>query len=177
MLYMRYIAFILYRVIAIHLPRSSTPFVGSFSKKVRAWLVKFMFKQVGKNINIEKGARFGFGTDVVIGDNSGIGANASIPQSIVIGKDVMMAPDCLILASNHKFDDLSRPMNQQGMTAPETVEIGNDVWIGSRVIIMPGIKIGDGVIIAAGSVATKDLESYGIYGGVPAKLIKSRQSE
>ena len=54
------------------------------------------------------------------------------------------------------------------------VEIGNDVWIGSHVLILDGIKIGDGSIIAAGAVVTKDVEPYAIYGGVPAHLIRYR---
>jgi len=57
------------------------------------------------------------------------------------------------------------------------VSIGNDVWIGSNVLIIEGITIGDGAIVGAGSLVTKDLEPYGIYGGVPAKLIKKRFTE
>ena len=56
------------------------------------------------------------------------------------------------------------------------VVIGNDVWIGDRVIIMPGVHVGDGSIIAAGAVVTHDVPPYTIVGGVPAKVIKSRKS-
>ena len=55
--------------------------------------------------------------------------------------------------------------------------IGNDVWIGSNVLLLPGISIGDGAIIAAGAVVTKDIEPYSIVGGVPAKEIRKRCSE
>lgn len=54
------------------------------------------------------------------------------------------------------------------------VEIGNDVWIGANVVILPGVKIGDGAIVAAGAIVTKDVEPYAIVGGVPAKLIRYR---
>jgi virginiamycin A acetyltransferase len=57
------------------------------------------------------------------------------------------------------------------------IEIGNDVWIGLNVIILSGVKIGDGVVIAAGSVVTKSIPAYSIYGGVPAKFIKLRLRE
>ena len=129
---------------------------------------------MGKNVNIENGARFGYGENIVIGDNSGIGVNALIPPNTIIGDNVMMAPDCIIYSSNHNFKDITTPMNQQGHGPIKQTVIGNDVWIGGRVIILPGKKIGNGVIISAGSIVTKDLEDYGIYGGNPARLISSR---
>jgi len=60
---------------------------------------------------------------------------------------------------------------------PEGVTIGNDVWLGQQVRLMPGVTIGDGVIVATRAVVTKDLEPYGIYGGIPARLIRKRFSE
>lgn len=65
-------------------------------------------------------------------------------------------------------------MGQQGMRVSEVI-IGNDVWIGMRVIIMPGIKVGNGVVIGAGAVVTKDVPDYAIVGGVPARIIKFRK--
>lgn len=66
-------------------------------------------------------------------------------------------------------------MGAQGMTEKRKVTIGNDVWIGQRVMIMPGVTIGDGCIIAAGAVVTKDIPPYSIAGGVPARVLKSRK--
>ncbi len=87
----------------------------------------------------------------------------------------MMAPEVLILGGNHRFDRVDIPMMFQGNVEYGPVEIGNDVWIGSRVIILPGLKIGEGSIIGAGSVVTKDVMPYSIVAGNPAKLIKMRK--
>lgn len=87
----------------------------------------------------------------------------------------MMGPECLIYTQNHVFESREIPMCQQGVTAPRPVEIGNDVWIGVRVIILPGVHVGDGAIIGAGSVVTRDVEPYSIVGGNPAKLIRKRR--
>lgn len=65
-------------------------------------------------------------------------------------------------------------MGQQGMRVSEVV-IGNDVWIGMRVVIMPGVKVGNGVVIGAGAAVTKDVPDYAIVGGVPTMIIKFRK--
>ncbi len=86
----------------------------------------------------------------------------------------MMAPGVTIVTQNHETSDLSRPMRLQ--TAPKhKVTIGNDVWIGANVIILPGITIGNGCIIAGGAVVTKDVPDYADGGGNPAHVIKNRK--
>lgn len=72
--------------------------------------------------------------------------------------------------NNHPFEDSPLRNNKP-------VEIGNDVWIGANVVILPGVKIGDGAVLAAGAVITKDVEPYAIVGGVPARLIRKRFSD
>lgn len=92
-----------------------------------------------------------------------------------IGDNVMMGPEVVILSSGHAHSRTDIPMNQQGFIAPtRPTIIGNDVWIGTRVIILQGVQIGDGCIIGAGAVVTKDIPPYSVAGGVPARVIKSR---
>ena len=162
---------LIYNVLGKHMPLSDSRF--SFgSKRIRAFCGKLLLNHCGKNVNIEKGAQFS--TEVSLGDNSGIGVNATISSYVTIGNDVMMGPECLIYTTNHAFGRRDIPMWRQGFSEPKPVVIGNDVWIGGRVTVLPGVHIGDGAIIGAGSVVTRDVEPYSIVGGNPAKLIRKR---
>ena len=111
-----------------------------------------------------------------IGSNSGIGSLSGI-GTVKLGSYVMMGTHCLLISRNHRFDDCSIPMCRQGFRPDRPIVIEDDVWIGSRVIILPGVVIGKGSIIGAGSVVTKDVEPYTIVGGNPAKLIGKRCEE
>lgn len=165
-----------YYLIAYHMPRSERPF--SFgAKKLRGFLAKKLFLKTGSNINVEKGVFFGSGEEISIGDYSGIGVNAKISGEITIGNNVMMGPEVMIYTSNHNYKRLDIPMIEQGNSDAEEVVIGDDVWVGARVIILPGVNIGKGCIIAAGSVVTKDVPEYAIVGGNPAKIIKMRNDD
>ena len=112
---------------------------------------------------------------IFIGENTTIGNYTFIYASreIKIGNDCMISPFVYIVDSNHGTS-LKINMNlQPNKTNP--IKIGNNVWIGSHSVILPGVKIADGAIIAAGSVINKDIPSNTIFGGVPAKLIKKRE--
>lgn len=168
------ICLILYYGIGKKMPESYGKFTFGAMKFRRA-LCKYIFSEVGENINIEKNVFFGSGNLISIGDYSGIGINARIQGPLTIGKYVMMGPDVLIYTQNHEIKDLTKPMMFQGETKASPVIIEDDVWIGARAILLPGIRIGKGSIIAAGAVVTKDVEPYSIIGGVPGKKIGDRQ--
>ncbi|MGN1026181.1 MAG: acyltransferase [Faecousia sp.] len=87
----------------------------------------------------------------------------------------MMGPECVFLPHNHRFDRADIPMNQQGFTEDTPIHIGSDVWIGTRVIVMPGVRIGDHSVIGAGAVVTKDVPDWAVVGGCPARILKMRQ--
>ena len=131
-----------------------------------------LIKSCGKNIVIESGAHIPF-HKVEIGDNSGIGYRAFL-GSVIIGKDVMMGPDVIIVSRNHVTRRTDIPMRLQGGDEEKPVSIADDVWIGARVIILPGINVGHGVIIAADSAVTRDIPDYAVVAGNPAKVIKMR---
>lgn len=86
----------------------------------------------------------------------------------------MMGPDVAILTHTHRINRTDIPMGQQGSLVKEVI-IGDDVWIGMRSIIMPGVRVGNGAVIGAGAVVTKDVPDYAIVGGVPAKVLKYRK--
>lgn len=161
----------LYHLLGKHMPYSDSR-LSFGSKKVRALCGKLMLRHCGKNVNIEKGANFS--ADISLGDNSGIGINSELSGSITIGNDVMMGPYCMMYTSNHGMERTDIPMWRQKSEAPRPIVIGNDVWIGSRVIILPGVHVGDGSVIGAGSVVTKDVEPYSVVAGNPARLIRKR---
>lgn len=162
---------ILYRAVGKRMPPSDVHF--SFgSKKVRAFCGKLILRHCGTNVNIEKGAQFS--AEVSLGDNSGIGVNAQISSEVTIGNDVMMGPYCFIYTSNHRMDRADIPMWRQGFTEAKPVVIEDDVWIGARVTILPGVHIGRGSVIGAGAVVTKSVPAYSIVGGNPAKVLKYR---
>lgn len=163
-----------YYCILQYLPASDNRYLG-FIKKLRSSIGRLVFDNCGTNICIEKKANFGLGSGISIGNNSGIGINAKIRGPLVIGNNVMMGPDVVIMTNSHNFERIDIPMNIQGSAVPKKVVIGNDVWIGTRAIILPGTTIGNGAIIGAGAVVTKDVPEYGIVGGVPAKLIRNRK--
>ena len=116
--------------------------------------------------------------NIVIGDNVFISHHVNLTahtSKITIKNNVLIGEFTTITTTNHKFDRLDIPINQQGYTV-HPVMIEDDVWIGAHVVILSGVTIGKGVIVGAGAVVTKDIPAYAIVGGVPAKTIKYRTS-
>ena len=142
--------------------------------KLRYLLVRGIFKRCGKNVNVERGAYFQNGFNIEIGDNSGIGINAQIPNDVIIGSNVLMGPDVLIFSGSHQYLSKKLLIREQGVEGPNQVKIEDDVWIGARAIILGGVRIGEGAVIGAGSVVTKDVEPYTVIAGIPAREIKRR---
>lgn len=172
---MKRIYLLLYYLIFRWLPVSYFPVVGGASKRLRRWACRHIFEYCGKNVDIERGAYFGAGDKIRIGDNSGMGINCVIPNGSVIGANVLMGPNCYIHNRNHCYERTDIPIGRQGYTEKIPIVIGNDVWIGRDVSIMKGRKIADGTVVAANTVVTKDFPAYSVIGGNPAKILKMRK--
>jgi len=169
----RLVALAVYYLFARHLPASSSR-LGRWARPIRRRVCRPLFKSCGRGVNIEKGAWFGDGSQLEIGDHSGLGVNCQVTGPVRIGRDVMMGPDVIILTRNHRFDRTDIPMWRQGWTDPRPVVIEDDVWIGTRAIILPGVRVGRGSIVGAGAIVTRDVPAYAIVGGNPARVIRSR---
>ena len=145
-----------------------------------------------KNITLDKNSYIGlgskiYGTAVHIEKNTGFIENFIVigGNSLKVGKYCSIAGNLTVITSNHIMNKvniqakLQNEFFQDGMDDKSKggVVIGNNVWIGLHVIILPGVKIGDGAIIGAGSVVTKSVEPFTIVAGNPAKPIRKRFSE
>ena len=164
----------IYYIIAKRLP--GYPFPGAWIfQEFRRLLATQLFESCGRHVRIGYGVRFGTGYKVKMGENSSLGINCWIANDTEIGENVMIAPEVIILSNSHNFQRTDISMREQGAPPPQKIVIGNDVWIGTRSILLPGVSIGDHSIIGAGAIVTKDVPEWAIVGGNPAKIIRFRK--
>lgn len=172
----RTLGLVLFYAIGRHLPPSTVP-GGRWFRSWRGWMCQQVFRSAGVGLNVESGAWFGTGRQVSIGSRSGIGIRCALHGDVTIGDDVMMGPETLVYTSNHDFSEVDVPMIQQGRTTAAPVVIEDDVWIGARVIILPGVRIGTGSVVGAGSVVTRDVPPRSVVVGNPARVVRDRGAD
>lgn len=174
---MRKFWLIVYYGLASKLPKSNRPVLGKFAGWLRSKCAKHLFAECNGYVNLEQGAYVGNGKNFHVLGNAGIGKDFMCHNRIVtIHGELMMGEEVVFLGGGHRFDDINVPMGQQGDLPDTPLEIGEDVWIGARAMVLPGCKkIGAHSIIGAGAVVTKDVPEYAIVGGNPAKLIRMRK--
>jgi maltose O-acetyltransferase len=147
--------------------------------RIRGWHYSKLLKSAGAGLRIGPGVKIFHPENVSIGNHCFIGAGIQLHawnEQITIGSHVLVATDVLMTTRNHGYVDTEIPIAEQGyVDAPITLE--DDVWIGFRAIILPGVTIGRGSIVAANAVVTRDVEPYSIVGGVPAREIGKREKQ
>ena len=131
---------------------------------------------IGQYCLVEQGVVIrGYGGRISIDKYSTIGPYTVLygGGQLSIGQNVRIGPHVLIIAANHIFKDRSKSISLQGLTT-EGIHIEDDVWIGAGATVLDGVRIGRGVVIAAGAVVTKSVSAWEVVAGVPAKVIKIR---
>jgi maltose O-acetyltransferase len=137
----------------------------------RTTILKQLFGTTGDSLYIEPTFRCDYGFNVHVGDNFYANFDCVILDvcPVHIGKNCFMAPGVHIYTATHPLDPIERA---SGVEYGKPVTIGDNVWLGGRAIINPGVKIGDNVVVASGAVVTKDVPNNVVVGGNPARIIK-----
>ena len=140
----------------------------------RKGLLKELFGSTGENIGIEPSFRCDYGSNIHVGENFFANFDCVILDvcEVRIGENCLLAPGVHIYTATHPIDPVER---NAGTEYGKPVTIGNNVWIGGRAVINPGITIGDNVVIASGAVVTKDVPANVVVGGNPAKVLKQME--
>lgn len=154
--------------------------IQNILSKIESFWTKYRLKKltigfIGKHVTIGPGFRIGHAEGLVIKDYVVIGEKSFINAhgGVVIGSGTITGPDIMIFSVNHIFEaDDALPFSE-GLVFKKVI-IGNNCWIGGRVFICPGVELGDGCIVAGGSVVTKSFPTGSVIGGNPANLIRQR---
>jgi len=147
------------------------------ASRLRQWYVSKVLKIMDRPTHMtrfEPNVYIGNARHVKIGSGCQINENVFI-QGGYIGNDVLIAPNVAILSTAHIHDRIDLPIVMQGNTDPAPPVIEDGAWIARNAVIMPGLRVGAGAIVAAGAIVVKDVPPYMIVGGVPARVIKSRK--
>jgi chloramphenicol O-acetyltransferase type B len=143
--------------------------------RVNTFSVSRTCGKVGKNLRVNGNAH-GFGKNVTLGDNVNINGCEIIGKGkVTIGNYFHSGKNITIFTSNHNYEGTAIPYDRERVT--KDVVIKDFVWLGQNIIILPGVTIGEGAIVGAGSVVSKDVPDHAIVAGMPAKVVKWRDKE
>lgn len=151
---------------------------GNIALVKRYALLKTLAKSVGDNVSVFPDVYLQNIQEMEIGNNVSFQPMVYIEAygGVKIGDDVSIAEGASLFSVNHGFEDLETPIKDQPLTVLP-IEVENNVWIGAKATIVGGVKIASGTIVAAGAVVNKDTNRYSTVAGVPAKMVKRRNTE
>jgi acetyltransferase-like isoleucine patch superfamily enzyme len=141
---------------------------------VRPWLKFGAGSVIERECTIWCAAEAESEPSMTTGDNVFVGRNTYLGawKPISIGSDTLIGAYCYIISGNHRFEQRDLPIRMQGYEG-EPITIGRNVWLGSHVVVLPGVTIGDNAVVGAGSVVTSSIPAAEIWAGVPARKIRS----
>lgn len=147
-----------------------------FANRLKSTLMSLCGAHIGKRAKLFNGIQVDRFNHLTIGDDVSIGKGVLILAAggVKIGDRTMIGPGSKLLSAGHVVPEGRAPMRFTG-TFLKKITIEKDAWIGANVIILPGIKVGEGAIVGAGAVVTKDVPPFAIMGGAPARIIRLRQ--
>ena len=170
---LRKLYYLFYILLCRYTPEDYRPY-ALFFPALRSYLVSRFAERCGKGVRVKHNADIS--PNIRIGNHSELGTRCIIHSHVTLGNDVIMGPDVKIYSRNHNYSSLAEPIRLQGKIQKTTL-IGDDVWIGANVLILPGVRVGNHAVIAGGAVVTKDVPEYAVVGGNPARVIKRRGSD
>lgn len=145
-------------------------------RRFNAWYatrVRYQLRGAGSQIRIGRGTVI-LPRSVSIGDHTFIGDHCWLMAEADIGRFCMLASNVALVGGDHRFDVVGVPSIEAGRPGQKRIFIEDDVWIGFGAIVMHGVRIGEGAIVAAGALVTKDVPPYTIVGSPPAREIRAR---
>lgn len=134
-------------------------------------IIKQLLGKTKQNFLIEQPFMCDYGYNIEIGENFYANHNLIIldGNKVTFGDNVFIAPNCAFYTAGHPLDPEQR---NKGLEYAKPIEVGDNVWIGGNVVVLPGVKIGDNCVIGAGSVVTKDVPENSVAVGNPCKVIR-----
>lgn len=165
------VCYLLYVTLGKHLP-DGYGVIGRAARRIRKILTRPLLKEGAANFGVGCGADFGNGATLILKDHANLGRGFSLSGRglLTVGEHVAMGWECMVITQNHRY-------LREGYDGFEVkaVTIGNHVWIGHRVTILPGVRIGNHAIIGAGAVVVKDVPEFAIVAGNPGRVVKFRK--
>ena len=139
-------------------------------------IIKKLFAKTGEQIIVEQNFWCDYGYNIFVGENFYMNHNCIILDGakVEFGDNVFIAPNCGFYTAGHPLDYKTR---NKGLEYAKPIKVGNNVWIGGNVIVLPGVTIGDNVVIGAESIVNKDIPSNSVAVGNPCKVIREITDE
>ncbi|MEZ9018105.1 DapH/DapD/GlmU-related protein [Vibrio lentus] len=131
---------------------------------------------IGNYSTLQTGVRLYNSKGITIGNNTFLGRGVKVygyGSKVTIGDNVLIASDTKIITRNHRFDSLDLDIREQGYSS-SPIDIGSNVWIGFNVVVLEGVRIGDGCVIGANSIVSHDIPSNSVAVGSPCRVIRGR---